>query len=30
MGIPATNKQVEVAGTDIYGYRDGKRVEVWG
>jgi predicted ester cyclase len=29
MGIPATNKQVTVAGIDIYRYADGKRVETW-
>jgi steroid delta-isomerase-like uncharacterized protein len=29
MGIPATNKQVTVAGIDIYRYAGGKRVETW-
>jgi steroid delta-isomerase-like uncharacterized protein len=29
MGIPATNKEVTVAGIDIYRYADGKRVETW-
>ncbi len=29
MGIPATNKQVTVAGIDIYRYESGKRVETW-
>jgi steroid delta-isomerase-like uncharacterized protein len=29
MGVPPTNKQVTVAGIDIYRYKDGKRVETW-
>jgi steroid delta-isomerase-like uncharacterized protein len=29
MGIPATNKEVTVAGIDIYRYAGGKRVETW-
>ena len=29
MGTPATNKQVTVAGIDIYRYAGGKRAETW-
>ncbi len=29
MGTPATNKQVTLAGIDIYRYAGGKRVETW-
>ena len=29
MGIPPTNKQVTVAGIDIYRYAGGKRAETW-
>ena len=28
-GIPATGKQLTVAGIDIYRYEGGKRVETW-